>query len=156
MFQQLSNLSLEAEGRYAQPEELEFVEDYLLSAEVRISAYQKIRDKENEILEKISSQMQEIDPHIFSINDCDFTSVCLRDTKLVIRCSAIAMLLNDLNRLREGLLLWQKTIINAIDHQHHTKIAHQIIPQAIEQFLTPEEFKLMMPFLALNQTILVY
>jgi hypothetical protein len=156
MFKQLSRLSLEAEGRYADAEELKFVENYLTSVDVRLSAYQKIRDKEITILEQIASQMREIAPNLFSVSDCDLSSFCMRDIKLILRCSAIAMLLDDLDSLREGLLLWHKTIVNSGNRQDHAKFAHQAVFEVMRQTLSTEEFKFLMPVLSLNQTILAY
>lgn len=49
MLRQFSNLTVEADGRYATDNELEFLENYFDSYEVRLSAYVKIRDSATEI-----------------------------------------------------------------------------------------------------------
>ena len=53
MLNQLERLSVEAEGRFATPEELKLLKDYFPTVNLRMSAYQKIRDREDEIIEMI-------------------------------------------------------------------------------------------------------
>jgi len=50
MFKQLTRLSIDADGRYASDSELQFLQDYLDSAELRMSAYEKVREQEEQII----------------------------------------------------------------------------------------------------------
>jgi hypothetical protein len=43
MFTNLERLSVEVDGRYATPEELDFLKSYFNTLKYRISAYQKIQ-----------------------------------------------------------------------------------------------------------------
>ena len=53
MLKELTNLTLEADARYATSSELEFSKTYLDSVEIRLSAYKKIRDSADEIIEQV-------------------------------------------------------------------------------------------------------
>ncbi len=154
MLKQLARLSVEADGRYATDQELQFLKNYLQSVDQRITSYEKIRDAEEEILDQVETKMRSIDPNLFSRDSQDLTSVCKRDRKHTLRCSAAAMLINDLDRLREGLLLWQRTIMLAFKDEHPSKVHYEVLPEIMKQHLTAEEVELIMPFLQLDQSVL--
>lgn len=154
MLKQLENLSITAEGRYATAEELQFLRDYLPTIDLRLSAYQKIRDAEDEIVEQLEAKMRTLEPNIFQVSSGDVSSMYRRDTKKVLRCAIAAMLVDDLDRLREHILLWQRIIIKAFKVKHITSMVYTTMPEIVEQFLTPEEFALVKPVLQLNQAIL--
>ena len=154
MLKQLSHLSVEADGRYATDQELQFLKNYLQSLDQRISAYEKIRDAEEDIMERTKAQIDSQNPNLFSRDSQDLSSVWRRDVGIILRCSAAAMLINDLDRLREGLLLWHRTIVNANKTLPISQITYYVIPEIIQQHLTAEEAELMMPVLQLDQSIL--
>lgn len=154
MLKKLEQLSMTTEGRYATNEELEFIKDYLPSIDLRMSAYQKIRDAEDEIIAQLQNRMRQLKPDIFKSKSKDVTQVCRRDIKVILRNAIAAMLINDLDRLRENILLWQKIIIKVFQEQHIATMVHTTMPEIIEQFLTPEEFALVNPALQLNQAVL--
>lgn len=154
MLQQLEHLSLSAEGRYATSEELQFMRNYLSSVDLRLSIYQKIRDGEEEIINQLEAQILKIQADIFQISSGDVSSFYQRDTKSILRKAISAMLSDDLDRLREHVLLWHRTIIKAVGVRHIAEITHNTMPEVIKQFLTPQEFSLLEPILQLNQAVL--
>ena len=154
MLKQLSHLNVEADGRYATDRELQFLKNFFQSVEQRISAYEKIRDAEEEIMDQVETKMRSKDPNLFLKGSQDLTAVCKRDRKITLRYSAAAMLIDDLDRLREGYLLWQRTIMCAFKDERPTQVHYQVLPEIIKQYLTAEEAELMMPVLQLNQSIL--
>lgn len=154
MLNQLNQLSLAAEGRYATEQELQLLKDYFPTVSVRLSAYQKLRDREAEIVEKLETRMREKQPNIFKIGSNDVTAMYQRDTKIVLRIAMAAMLIEDLDRLRENILLWQRTIVKAFQVQHIAALTHTTMPEIVEQFLTLEEYAVIQPILILNQTVL--
>lgn len=154
MLKQLESLSLKADGRYATSQELQFLRDFIPTIDLRMSAYGKIRDAEEEIIEQLEIKMRRQQPDIFQTKSGDMSSMYQRDTKIVLRNALAAMLINDLDRLREDMLLWQKTITKAFKVRHILAMTHNTMPEIIEQFLTPEEFDLVEPVLELNRTIL--
>ena len=154
MLKQLEDLSLAAEGRYATARELQFIRDYIKTVDLRLSAYQKIRDAEDEILDRLEAKMRSMQSNIFQSNSKDVGSMYKRDTQKLLRSATAAMLIDDLDRLREHLLLWQRTIMTAFKVKHITAMAHTNMPEVIQQFLTPEEFESILPILQLNQAVL--
>ena len=154
MLKQLEQLSMSAEGRYATARELEFLENYLPTVDLRISTYQKIRDREDEIIDRLEAKMREKMPEIFQSGSGDLSASYKRDTKRILRNAIAAMLIDDLDRLRENILLWQRTIIKAFKVKHIAAVAHTTMPEIIQQYLTPEEFKAIDPVLQLNRAIL--
>jgi hypothetical protein len=154
MLKQLARLSVEADGRYATADELQFLKDYLQSVDQRLSAYEKIRDAEEKIIPQVEEIKRSLDPNLFVMGSRDITEVCRRDMTNVIRCSAAALLINDLDRLRAGLLVWYQTIVRAFNYQRYAEITYQIIQDVVKEYLTAEEAELMLPILQLDHTIL--
>ncbi len=154
MLNQLEQLSIEAEGRYATEQELRLLKNYFPTINLRLSAYQKIRDAEDSIIQKLEARMREKQPNIFQLGAKDVSSMYQRDTKIVLKIALAAMLIDDLDRLRENILLWQRTIVKAFQVKHIAAMAHSTMPEIIEQFLTPEEYAQVKPTLMLNMAVL--
>ena len=154
MLKQLSRLSLEAEGRYASTKELQFIKSYRSSLELRLSTYQKIRNEEMAVVNLVIQRSHLKNPQLFQLDSEDFKPRCQRDIQLVLKASALAMLTDDLERLRNNLLLWQKTVVKALDHQHYIQVVYKVLPEVVSEILTPEETKLILPALKLSFNIL--
>ncbi|MEB3175852.1 MAG: allophycocyanin [Cyanobacteriota bacterium] len=154
MFKQLTRLSIDADGRYASDGELQFLQDYLDSAELRMSAYEKAREHEEQIIYRWEAVKHGLKQDTFHMGERDVTEICRRDMTNIFRCSVTAVLFNDLDRLREGLLIWYQTIVRAYNYTQYAKISYQVIQDVIKEFLTPEEANLVLPALKLDHTIL--
>ena len=157
MLKQLANLTIDADGRYATDAELKFIHNYLNSAKQRVEIYEKIRDAEEAIVEKVKSErkMFHEGPGNFShLDRGQKEEFCTRDLKSVIRCSAAAILLEEPDRLKQALLLWYYTIVRAFDFLEQSQPTYQVLEKVINTYLTPEEVKLATPILRLNHTIL--
>jgi hypothetical protein len=154
MFKQFTRLSIDADGRYATDAELQFLQDYLDTVETRVSTYETIREHEEQIIYRWEAAKRGVKEDVFHMGERDVSEICRRDMTNVFRCSATAILFNDLDRLREGLLIWYQTIVRAYNYTKYTKISYLIIQETIKEFLKPEEVELMMPALKLNHTIL--
>ena len=154
MLKQLARLSLEADGRYATEQELQFLKNYLQSVDRRINVYEKIRDAEEEIIDRTKAKMDSQNPNLFKRGSRDLSSIWRRDVINVLRCSVAAMLIDDLDWLRDSLLLWHRTIVNANKTQNISQATYKVMPEIMRQYLTPEEVELIMPVLQLDQSIL--
>lgn len=154
MLKQLTRLSIEADGRYATEIELKFLKDYLDSVEVRLNAYEKIRDQEEEILQQWEAVKRNQKEDLFHMGDYDITEICHRDQTNSLRMAASAMLLDELALFREGLLIWYKTIAKSCKYQVYAKINYLLIQDVIRSYLSLEESELMIPIFQLKQTIL--
>ncbi|GFE70527.1 hypothetical protein [Chroococcus sp. FPU101] len=154
MLKQLTNLSIEADARYATETELKFLKDYLDSVEVRINAYEKIRDQETEIIQRWEVVKRNQKENLFHMGDYDMTEICHRDQTNNLRLAATAMLLDELDRFREGLLIWYKTIVKSYKYQAYAKVNYLLIQDVIRLYLSFDEAELIIPIFQLNQTIL--
>ena len=158
MLTQLSRLSIEADGRYASDRELKFLKDYFETAETRISAYEKIRDAEEAIFERVEMEKktrnQTQKEKLFYMGEEDRSATCLRDMRGILRRCASGMLVNDIDRLRESALLWYYTIVCSFGYEKDTQIMYQFLEKVVKEHLTPEEADLIKPALQLNCTIL--
>ncbi|NJK41540.1 MAG: allophycocyanin [Acaryochloridaceae cyanobacterium SU_2_1] len=154
MLTQLKQLSIEAEGRFATASELAFLTEYLASAPKRLSAYEKIHAAQEQIMDEIEADLTAIDAQAFMKGSRDVSEICRRDRKDTLRYTAAAMLFNDLSYLRDGLLLWQRTIVHAVQDQKASALTWREMPEVLRRHLTPEEADLIMPALQVNQALL--
>lgn len=155
MLTQLNRLTIDTDGCYAKPEELKFVNDYLQSLDVRLSAYAKVKENAEEIIAKTEAKMKAIDPNLFRNSEREFTDTWRKDIEMLVRYAAAALLFNDQDHLREGLLLWHHTIATSYKFDTTCKTTFDIMPEVIKDYLTEEEAKLFVPILKLNQIVLV-
>ena len=154
MLKQLASLSVEADGRFATADELQFLKDYLATTAQRISAYEAIRDAEEKILDEVETKARQVNSDIFNVGGFDTRDLFIRDRKFILQWSAATMLVGDLDRLRDGLLLWHQTIMKGVKQEYASQVVSQVFPQAIAQVLPPETAELLEPSLSLGQTIL--
>lgn len=154
MLTQLGRVSLEADGRFATETELQFLKDYLESADHRISAYEKIRDTEDQIMDQIEEQAFAQNARVFFKGMRDMYETCRRDRKQILKSLAAAMLVSDLDYLRDSTLLWSRTLIKAFQTQQPSQVTYQIMPAVVKQHLTEEEMQQVMPALQLSQALL--
>ncbi|AFY76285.1 MAG: allophycocyanin [Hydrococcus sp. C42_A2020_068] len=154
MLKQLARLSVDVEGRYATDKELQFLEAYLESVKDRLSAYEKIRDNEEQIIHRWEAQKRSRNENLFELNGKDITEICRRDMTNMLRCSATFMLFDDLDRLQDGLLLWYKTIVKSFGYTKYAQINYLLIQDVIKLYLSAEEAALMLPVLQLDRAVL--
>lgn len=149
MLKELKNLSIESDGRYASSSELQFLKSYLETAEKRISAYEKIKANQEEIIEKLEEQKHKVDPTTMTTNSEYYHQVCKKNSKAILRYSTASMLVNDLDHLRD-VLLWYKTIVRAFNYEKDSQTTYKVLQDVIQSYLTPEEAKLVLPFFELD------
>jgi hypothetical protein len=154
MLKQLARLTNEADGRFASDEELTFLDDYLDSVSLRIQAYENVRDSEEAILDRVEAEKRAMKEDWFHMNGRDITDICHRDMTMMLRSAADAMLLSDLDRLRDGLLLWDQTIVRAFGYSAYANLNYKLLQNAVKAFLPPEEAALILPAIQLEHTIL--
>ncbi|HIK22495.1 MAG TPA: allophycocyanin [Thermosynechococcus sp. M3746_W2019_013] len=155
MFRQLNHLTVVADGRYARPEELNFLQDYLASVETRISAYEKIRAEAEMMADKIQSMQKAENPRCFHFVNGDRSEICRRDLVDTIRLCAAAMLFSELDLLRDNFLLWYRTIVKSFNYEQTSSSTYgKYLPNLMKQLLTPQEQQVMEPVLALSSSIL--
>jgi hypothetical protein len=150
MLTQFARLSVAADGRYATAEELQFLKDYFKSFNIRLSAYQKIRASETEIIRQVQAKIQSIDSTLFYNGSQDATNKWKLDTLRVLRHTAAALLFNDSDRFKEQFISWFQTILKAMNVERSAELTYQVMLEVIRQYLTPEEAALFVPIWELN------
>lgn len=154
MLSQLKRLSIETDGRFATADELQFLRNYLATLDQRVSAYQKIQAAEEAIIQQVESNLLARNPEFRKKGSRYVSSVFKRDIGIIIRNSAAVLLINDLERLRDCVLLWHQTIIRAFKVDHISSVAHPDIQEVIKPYLTSQEAALLKPILELNINLL--
>jgi hypothetical protein len=154
MLKQLTQLTVAADGRYATADELQFISDYLATAEQRISAYVKVRNAASDIIDTFAAERRSQYPNAFQIGGKDVSGFALRDMTNVLRCCAAAALINDLDRLQEAVLLWLQSIAKSFGWRQHAEIDYGMLQEIIKTYLTDEEAQMILPAIKLAQTTL--
>ncbi|PZV15824.1 MAG: phycobilisome protein [Leptolyngbya sp.] len=154
MLSQLQKLSYETDGRYATDDELEFVSEFGRSFYLRVETYQRLQTMEAIIVQQVLTKMQLLEPSLFHSNTVDVTAKWKRDTIRVLRYSAIAMLLNDPDSLRDRLLFWFRTIMKAFDAQRSCSVTYAVMQDVVKHHLLPTQARLFCPILEMNRQIL--
>lgn len=154
MLTKLKRLSIEVDGRYADHNELQFLHDYLDSAESRISLYEKLEELHEKIDERLESDLKAIDPNIYRRGDRDVSAVCKRDRQHALRCISIATLLDDLERLRDDYLVWDSILVRAFRDQRPVNLTYQVMARVLDSLLPDEESALILEAVQLTRKTL--
>jgi hypothetical protein len=154
MLTQFSRLALESDGRYATAEELQFIKDFIHSTPQRVEAYKAVRDNEAALLDELHNQVKTADGGSLYKGAKDVSNFFRRDQKHMLRVASAAMLFNDLDFLREGLMLWHRTIVKAFGVERPAQVACRVWPGVMGKYLAPEQSQLMSPFVGLIRAIL--
>lgn len=152
MLSQLKQLSNATDGRYATDDELKFLDGYARSFYLRVQTYQRLQVAEVMIVQQVLNKVKKLDPVSFQREHTE--AKWKRDTVRVLRYSAIALLLDDPDTLRERLLYWFRTIMKAFGTQKNCAITYQVMQEVVQQYLTPTQANLFCPILELNRHIL--
>lgn len=154
MLKSLSRLTLTADGQYATSAELTFLHQYLESVKIRISAYEKIRNNEADIIAEIEARKEKAGPNLFQMGNHDVREICRRDMTDIIRCTVAAMLFDELEQLQNRVLLWYRTIVKAFNYERNADITYDIIQSVINSHLAEAEVAAVKPFFELDHLVL--
>lgn len=154
MLYELKQLSLKADGRYAEDTELAFFQDYLKTAQLRFRLYQKIQKLEPQLVQKVLAILKATNPALLQVQGRDHTEKCQRDTTLVIRAAASALLTDDPELFNENLLIWLQNIMRVYKTESGIDETYKIILAVLKQALTPEEAALFCPLIEMCRSSL--
>jgi hypothetical protein len=154
MLSQLQRLGLETDGRYATDVELQFMTEYVRSFNLRVQTYQKLRAAETAIVQQVQAKMRRIDPALFYSGNEDVSGKWKRDTIRVLRYSAVALLLNDPDTLRDRLLFWMQTVMRAFGAQQSCNVTYEVMQEVVKQHLAANQANLFCSILELNRQLL--
>ncbi|MEY2977220.1 MAG: phycobilisome protein [Prochlorotrichaceae cyanobacterium] len=154
MLSQLDQLCRATEDRFAQDQELEFLEDYVQSFHQRKELYGKLRAMESDLVQKVYSYLNAKHPEVFQSGSQDLSKKWQQDTLRVIRYIAHAVLMNDIETYRQRFLLWFQTIMKAFGTQKSCQITYEVMTAVLQRSLSAEEYAMVQPFLQLTQETL--
>jgi len=154
MLSQLNTLAQEADGRFASDAELMFMQNYLRTARLRFSAYQKIQAAESKIIQQVKQKLKAIDPSLLQHGKTDLSAKWQRDAVRGLRYSAQALLIDDQESLEERLLLWFQTMMRAFKAERSCNATYVIMQDVVKQYLSAEEAELFCPLLEVTRSTL--
>ena len=157
MLKQLHQLTVDADGRYATEEELAFLREYISSAKTRTKIYKKLREMRSDIALQTEQKVLEGNEDIFVVNGKDYKPMFHRDQGIDLRYTAATVLSGDLERLKQSLLLWYKTILKAARPNKvktWTEMTYRVKPSIVLSTLDEEEHNYIAPILSLKKSVL--
>jgi hypothetical protein len=154
MLSKLKQLGTDADGRYASDDELEFMDTYINSFDVRVNAYRQIKAAEKEIVEAVLTKLQKSHPRLLAARGEDMQNKWKQDTFRVLRHSAMTVLLDDPELLRQQFLYWFQTIMQAFGAEEACNATYLIMQDVVRQLLPKDIAELLCPILEMNRELL--
>lgn len=151
MHPQIETIFDEAEHRYLKPEELGVINQYVNSLPERIDTYRTLRDRELEIVQQVADQLETVLPQ----ETVENLERSLKNALLLLRYSAMGMLLNDEAFVQERLLSWLSTTISIHNTRAIDKTLFRLLNQRLTQALTAQQINLVGPYIAKVQTAIL-
>ncbi|MBD2178032.1 phycobilisome protein [Pseudanabaena sp. FACHB-1998] len=154
MLSKLQQLGTNVDGRYASDDELQFMDTYIGSFDSRVEAYQRIKAVEKEIVETVLAKLQSSYPKVLLPKGEDMQAKWKQDTFRVLRHSAMTVLLDDPELLRQQFLYWFQTIMQAFGAQEACDITYLVMQDVVKQLLPKNVSDLLCPILEMNRNLL--
>jgi Phycobilisome protein len=151
MSSQIQELIYQASERYLGTEEVELLQAYVTSLPERIALYKLLRDREVNILQAIADQVQQELPNA-EVGDVERG---IKNLVLVMRYSAMAMLLNDENHLKQRLLGWLEQVMASYDLRQLNELFYKLLNQTLRKELSDKQVALIQPLISQAQVALV-
>lgn len=148
---ELNELLVQAENRYLQTEELQGFKSYAETLAQRLKIYEFLRDREVMIFQPIADQV----PQLFPQETEERLEQILQQWILVLRHSAMAMLLNDSEYLQQRVIEWLSGLIKAHNTQSIDHQIYQLLLARLNELLSPKATMFLQPFLEQVKTDLL-
>lgn len=150
MHPQLEVIFDEAENCYLKSEELNLINQYISSLPDRLESYRLVRDQELEIMQRVADQLQAEMPR----EPVELLERCLQNALLVLRYSAMGMLLGDETFVQQRLLGWLSGTMRAYSTYTIDATLHRLLNQQLIQTLNTQQLHLLSPQLDSIRTLL--
>lgn len=154
MNQQIRDILHAAEGRYFNPAEKADLREFTLGLDARLAAMDEIAAKETVIVERTVREVFAAYPDMEKKYK-NALQTCMRDTTLVLRYVAQAMVRRDPQYLNDGLLTWLATMLKGVGlAPHFIEDTYKAMGLIANKELSPAAAKLVQPFLAQCTSVL--
>jgi Phycobilisome protein len=140
----------DAENRYLKPEELDLISQYTHSIPARLETYQSLRDYELEVMQWAADQLQAEMP-LESVENLERS---IKNGLMLLRCCAMAMLVNDQGLIRDRFLVWASPITTVYGLHLIDATLYRLMNHRLNQVLDGERMRLLTPMLAYAQNAL--
>lgn len=140
----------DAENRYLKPEELGLISQYAQSLPARLEAYQSLRDYELEMMQWVANQL-EAEMVIESVESLERS---IKNGLLMLRCCAMAMLVNDEALIHDRFLVWASSATTVYGSHLIDTTLYKLMNHRLNQVLGRERMELLNPMLAYAQNAL--
>jgi hypothetical protein len=151
MHPQIESMFDVAEARYLKPEELTCLNQYVDSLPERLTLYRYLRDHEIEIMQQVADGVEAQFPQEKQTT----LERCLKNAILILRYSAMSMLLNDETFMHGRLINWLEGTAKAYQTEAIDKVLYQTLNQRLNQALSSAQVQLLKPHLQLAEGVLV-
>ncbi|MEN9225934.1 MAG: hypothetical protein Q6L60_11505 [Thermostichus sp. HHBFW_bins_43] len=152
MASSIERMLIEAEARYLKPEELGQLKAYVLGWPKRQHVYRILRERESQMVSRTLNALKQEMPSLSG----QVLELCQRHLLLLLRHSALAMLLQDEELLRERLIEWMEEEVRLYGLQSVYEIAYRIFQQELKDHLTAGELEFIRPFITQVQVALLF
>ncbi|MEB3355515.1 MAG: phycobilisome protein [Synechococcales bacterium] len=151
MHPQIDAMFDEAENRYLKPDELNTLNQYVESLPDRLETYRCLRDQEVTIMQRVAEQLEQQ----FPSEKIEVLERCLKNALLVMRYSAMGMLLNDELFLQTRLISWLEDTVKVFNTQTLDTALYRLLNQRLSETLTGPQLRLIQPHLTLAERALI-
>ena len=144
----LENVVERSDGSYISPQDLAAIDRSMASWTERRDAYDLVQAHENELIALVLEQFQQqVPPTLAQQISEEIMAKCRRDLALVLRYSAMSMLFQDEELLKDRLLCWMQNIMQALRNQKINNRVYQLLQQAVQSKLPSDKAALLLPYL---------
>ena len=154
MLSKLQQLGTQIDSRYASDAELQFMDSYITSFDTRITAYQTIKSLEKEIVEAVLKRLQASYPDLLLPKGEDMQAKWKQDTFRVLRHSAMTVLIDDPELLKQQFLYWFQTIMQAFGAQQACNVTYLVMQDVVKEILPEDIANMLCPILEVNREML--
>jgi hypothetical protein len=141
----ISQLVLNADGRYLDDQEISVLEQYASNHARRLDAYQQLREKGDMLITIALRKLAQSQPELVQRNG----TKCKQDMGHVVRYVALAILRDDEVFFKERILIWLDTILLAHKHNGHAARAYQHLLGVMTANLSEASMRLIRPYVEL-------
>jgi len=128
--------------------------EYVQSFQERLHAYESLQAAEGAIVKETMMAIATRHPEVFGQGGEALKGKWKNDTTRVLRYTAVAMLMNDPETVRERFLLWFQTIMRAFGTQKSCDITYNVLQDVVAKNLDADAAALFQPYMEMNRQVL--
>ena len=146
---QLEMLFNEPEKAYLRSDELNTLSRFVSSLPERINFYRRLRNEELTLMQAVADALEKQ----FSQESEERLKRSLQNGILILRCAAMAMLMDDPDFVTKRLGAWLPDIVAAYDIQAIDTALYQLIKQHLAERFTSQQTALLFPGITSAQAL---